>query len=467
MTSPSTRNSYNPLYRKFRTGGFEFEVLSRYDIQKFCGYGAFGVVTSAIDTVTNRTVAIKKIMGAMTSSMKCKQTLREIRLMKRFHHENITNILDLIPLPPDKLDFEDLYIVEDLMETDLHRVIYSKQDLSIDHVQCFIYQILRGLKYLHSANVIHRDLKPSNILVNSNCDVKICDFGLSCLSEDETGNPTDKTEYVVTRWYRAPEVMLARQEYTNAIDIWSVGCILAELLNRKPLFPGEDYLKQLEIICNKLGKPHDQELDFITSQRAREYVISLPITKTTLDVKLVDYFPNYKNNIDVIDLLTNMLKFVPSERITVNDSLKHNFLKSMHNPDDEPVADFHAVFDFESDPLYTLGNQITEEILIQRFKQLLWNEIKDFHPNISTNPPAGTNKNTSNTMASPALLIRKAKEEKEYDCSSVATIITNKITSNQQTHGIIAPSNRGVNKSTITPMSPPVSTPNKRLRHNY
>ena len=118
-------------------------------------------------------------------------------------------------------------------------MIYSRQGLSIDHAQCFVYQILRGLKYLHSANIIHRDLKPSNILVsihhtlciehidnfsmqvNSNCNIKICDFGLSCLAEDE--NQLEKTEYVVTRWYRAPEIMLKRQEYTKSIDIWSVG----------------------------------------------------------------------------------------------------------------------------------------------------------------------------------------------------------------------------------------------------
>ena len=170
-------------------------------------------------------------------------------------------------LPPASLDeFEDVYIISDLMETDLHRIIYSRQPLSDDHVQYFLYQILRALKYMHSANVLHRDLKPSNLLLNSNCDLKVCDFGLARGVEPGEDN-MELTEYVVTRWYRAPEIMLSCQEYTKAIDVWSVGCIFAELLGRKPLFPGDDYIHQLQIICDKLGTPSDEELNFVTSEK--------------------------------------------------------------------------------------------------------------------------------------------------------------------------------------------------------
>jgi mitogen-activated protein kinase 1/3 len=152
-------------------------------------------------------------------------------------------------------DFIDVYLVTDLMETDLHRIIYSKQKLSIDHVQYFIYQVLRGLKYIHSCGVLHRDLKPSNLLVNSNCDLKICDFGLARgiegkANEDGRAGTMLLTEYVVTRWYRAPEIMLACHEYSYPIDVYSVGCILAELILRKPWAPGEDYIDQ---VCRKAG----------------------------------------------------------------------------------------------------------------------------------------------------------------------------------------------------------------------
>ena len=117
-----------------------------------------------------------------------------------------------------------------------------------------MYQLLRGLKYVHSAAVLHRDLKPSNLLLNANCDLKICDFGLARTAK----GPEDfLTEYVVTRWYRAPELLLSCAEYTAAIDVWSVGCIFAELLGRKPLFPGKDYVHQLNLITRVIGSPSE------------------------------------------------------------------------------------------------------------------------------------------------------------------------------------------------------------------
>jgi len=121
----------------------------------------------------------------------------------------------------------------------MHRVIRT-QELSDDHCQYFIYQTLRALKAMHSANVLHRDLKPSNLLLNANCDLKVCDFGLARSAASVEDNSGFMTEYVATRWYRAPEIMLTFKEYTKAIDVWSVGCILAEMLSGKPLFPGKD-----------------------------------------------------------------------------------------------------------------------------------------------------------------------------------------------------------------------------------
>merc|ERR1712070_1136937 len=143
---------------------------------------------------------------------------------------------------------------------DLHYVLHSGQALAAAHIQWILYQLLRGLKAIHSCAVLHRDLKPSNLLLNKNCDLKICDFGLARGYEETT---TTLTEYVVTRWYRAPEVILNASHYTNALDVWSVGCIFAELLGRAPLFPGDDYLDQIKRTIAVLGTPTHEDMTFI------------------------------------------------------------------------------------------------------------------------------------------------------------------------------------------------------------
>lgn len=283
----------------------------------------------------------------------------------------VIRIVDLIPPPPTSDEFEDVYIVQELMETDLHRIVHSRQPLSIDHIQYFIYQILRGLKFIHSSNVLHRDLKPSNLLLNSNCDLKICDFGLARGVEDEQAGIL--TEYVVTRWYRAPEIMLVCQEYTKAIDVWSVGCIFAELLERKPLFPGEDYIAQLRLICEKLGRPDDDDLDFITSERARRFICSL---QQKSGKKMADIFPKYAEETEALDLLQKMLEFHPDRRITIEKALEHPFLSSLHNAEDEPNADFTFNFDFEN-----------EDLPREKVQELIWAEIRELHPYIPETYP--------------------------------------------------------------------------------
>jgi len=321
-----------------------------YQIMDVIGEGAYGIVCSAIHISSQRKVAIKRITP-FDHSMFCLRTLREIKLLRHFSHENIISILDILK-PPSLEDFKEVYLVQELMETDLHRVIRT-QELSDDHCQYFIYQTLRALKALYSADVIHRDLKPSNLLLNSNCDLKLCDFGLARSSRPPPNVANDSstfmTEYVATRWYRAPEVMLTFKEYTRAIDVWSVGCVLAEMLNGKPLFPGRDYHHQLSIILDILGTPALDDFYAISSQRSREYIRALPFRKKKPFSSL---FPDA--NPLAIDLLEQCLTFSPKRRITVEDALKHPYLASYHDPQDEPTAaplDPYA-FDFDyGDPL--------------------------------------------------------------------------------------------------------------------
>lgn len=188
------------------------------------GKGAYGVVCSAEDTESKQKVAIKKCQKVFDDLIDAKRILREIKLLQFFKHDNIVSLVNLMPSAPYKNEFDDIYMVLDLMETDLRRIINAKEiTLSDDHIRAFTYQTLRGLKYIHSANVLHRDIKPGNLLVNSNCDLKICDFGLS----RGVTHDIDLTKYVVTRWYRAPEIICSCPDYDAKVDVWATGCILA------------------------------------------------------------------------------------------------------------------------------------------------------------------------------------------------------------------------------------------------
>ena len=327
-----------------------FELDVRYEPIKPIGKGAYGVVCSAKDATTGEKCAIKKINSAFDNPTDARRTLREIMILQHLGtHENIICLKDIMR-PAPREGFEDVYLVYELMDTDLHQIIRSSQPLSDDHVQYFIYQILRGLKYIHSASILHRDLKPSNLLLNATCDLKICDFGLS-RSQDET---KFMTEYVVTRWYRAPELLLSCDEYSTGIDMWSVGCIFAELMQRKPLFEGKDYIDQLKQIVRILGSPPEDDLQFIQSQKARAYIRSLPYTR---GANFTQLFP--KANPLAIDLCERMLCFNPRSRISVEEALQHPYLASLHDVNSEPscMAEFKTDFedqDLDKDALASL-----------------------------------------------------------------------------------------------------------------
>lgn len=314
-----------------------FNVAPYYKCIDVIGEGAYGVVVSAIHQPSGTKVAIKRITP-FDHAMFCTRTLREIKLLRHFRHENIIAILDIIR-PQNYEDFKEVYLIQELMETDLHRVIRT-QELSDDHCQYFIYQTVRGLKALHTAEILHRDLKPSNLLLNANCDLKICDFGLARSAAhpppDASGGQGQAymTEYVATRWYRAPEVMLSFKEYTKAIDMWSVGCILAEMINGRPLFPGRDYHHQLSLILDVVGTPSMDDFDEITSARSKDYLRQLPFR---MQRNFKEICPKATPN--AVDFIKKCLTFSPTKRMTVQQALEHPYLEPYHDDQDEPSAD--------------------------------------------------------------------------------------------------------------------------------
>jgi len=321
-------------------GKVKFKVPAQWEMIKKVGSGAYGTVASFQDPKTKQKVAVKKITDAFNDLVDGKRILREVKLLRTFKHDNIIQILDMYP--PDHPDFDDIYIVTDLMETDLHRVIYSKQMLNDEHHQYFSYQILRGLLYLHSANVVHRDLKPSNILVNKNCDLKICDFGLARGFGSGEDDPT-LTDYVVTRWYRAPEVVLLASEYTLSIDVWSVGCILCELVGRKPIFTGKDHLDQIKKILQVTGTPSEADLDWLPARSpARSFIKKVPpCTKQPWQTIYPKATPSG------IEAMERMLTFHPNRRATVKDAIVLPYYETLHMPDDEPLADVPVDWAFD------------------------------------------------------------------------------------------------------------------------
>lgn len=171
-------------------------------------------------------------------------------------------------------------MIFDFMETDLHAVTRAGI-LEEIHKKYIVYQILKAMKFIHSGELVHRDLKPSNILLNSECLVKIGDFGLArsvAVNDDDT-SPLIMTEYVATRWYRAPEILLGSTKYTKAVDMWSIGCILGELIVGKAIFPGTSTLNQIERVLELLGKPKAEDIESIESQLSWSILNSINVTK--------------------------------------------------------------------------------------------------------------------------------------------------------------------------------------------
>ncbi|XP_041457074.1 mitogen-activated protein kinase 3-like [Lytechinus variegatus] len=317
--------------------------------------------SSAVDTLKGDKVAIKKI-SPFEHQTYCQRTLREIKILTRFSHENIIDIKDIIKA--DTVDsMRDVYIVQTLMETDLYKLLKA-QPLSNEHICYFLYQILRGLKYIHSANVLHRDLKPSNLLLNTTCDLKICDFGLARIADPGHDHTGFLTEYVATRWYRAPEIMLNSKGYTKSIDIWSVGCILAEMVSQRPIFPGKHYLDQLNHILGIIGTPTPDDLKCIINVKARSYLQGLPIKEK---VPFGVMYPKACKK--AVDLLDKMLSFNPDKRITVEQALAHPYLEQYYDPEDEPVKEEPFTFATELDDLPK-----------EKLKEMIFEEASKFNP---------------------------------------------------------------------------------------
>lgn len=304
-----------------------------YKVISVIGQGAYGVVAVGHKYHSNELVAIKKI-EPFERSLFCLRTLREVKFLKKFDHPNIIKILD-IQKPTSFENFKDVYLIQEYMDADLHTVIRT-HELSNNHMTYMLYQLLKGVKYLHSCGIIHRDLKPANLLVNEKCDLKICDFGLARFEHDVTKDKnTFLTEYVATRWYRAPEIMLSLAQYSKAIDIWSIGCILAEMILRDPIFPGKDYRHQLLLIFEILGSPSEEDLECVKLQRAKDYIKLNSKNQRKIPMKKIFR----KSEPNAIDFIERTLTFNPNKRMSIEDCLEHPYVSEFRDVSTETIAE--------------------------------------------------------------------------------------------------------------------------------
>jgi len=314
----------------------------RYKPGEIIGVGAYGIIISAVDTQNNNQVVAIKKLKRISDIIDLKRIAREILIMKYCQHENIIPLFDvIIHLNKDQNNNRtvDVYIVMEKMDSDLQKIIASKQELSDEHYQFILYQMLRALYFLHSANIIHRDFKPSNVLINEDCTVKLCDFGMSRGIKEENAL---LTEYVVTRYYRAPEVMLSSHHYTKKIDVWSIGCAFAELLSKKFMFPGENYIAQIKLIIDVLGTQDVKDLDFISNSSAKNFVMQFQ----NIPKKNFSDILKCENPL-AVDLVEKMLVFNPDKRYSIEDCLNHPYLKNMREGIEDPVFTGKINLDFD------------------------------------------------------------------------------------------------------------------------
>jgi len=421
----------NSLPKSFQ----DWEVGDNYEVVKQVGSGSYGYVVQAIQKSTGKKVAIKRLNKIFEDVIDCKRILREVTLLRHLQHPNLVHIIEILE-PTDLKNFDSLYVVLEYAQSDLKKLFKSPIHLEMIHIQTLIYNILVGLKYIHSADVLHRDLKPANVLINEDCSVRICDFGLArsvegiegahppkeeedddidehIANKDKLAKPKEGkgklvkssggliksknvkrelTGHVVTRWYRAPELILLEKDYTASIDVWSLGCIFAELLgmikenaptflDRSPLFPGTSCFPlspdrsnnvkrggfphssqdQLSIIFSVLGTPKEEDFEFVTDAKAIDYLRSFPFKKP---VDFGELYPAATP--EALDLLRKTLQFNPKKRINIDECLNHPFLAKMRDKSREIAAPGPIILEFEKEG----------EMTAERLRELFIEEIK-------------------------------------------------------------------------------------------
>ena len=402
----NANQDYESFYRKMSYTHF-----------KQIGSGAYGKVYSA-KTLHGKRVAIKEIFDLrhVIDSIKL---IRELKMLKHFNvykHPNIIQLKDVYIKEPKlkynllrspKSSYNEVCIVTDLVDIDLHKLIQKyrikplKNPLTEKHYEYFAAQLVSGLYYLASANIIHRDLKPSNIVINADCELKIIDFGLSRTKDNGNYNK-EQTDYVVTRWYRAPEIILYNNEYgyDKQVDIWALGCVLAEMILKRPLFDGDDYKEQLKKILEFIELTDDDfeylkklnhkagTLAFINEYKLTNSNYSF-MERFRVQQRLCFYADNKNTKIpeaisdELILLIEQMLIINPERRITIEKLIEHPYFSDILYTENKSKGTIPVITSpkkFKID--YNFEEKLVKSDNIDLVKDHIYDEVITFHKEI-------------------------------------------------------------------------------------
>jgi cyclin-dependent kinase 12/13 len=276
-------------------------------------------VYQAVDDVTGDMVALKKVRMENEKEGFPITAIREIKILKQLEHTNVVQLKEIV-VTRNKKDGP-IYMVFEYMQHDMTGLVDSVHKIFTEaQVKCYVRQLLDGLHYCHANNVLHRDIKGSNLLINERGELKLADFGLARPYNQTTGNYTNR---VITLWYRPPELLIGATQYGPAVDMWSVGCIMAELLSRKPVFPGRNEIDQIELIFKMCGTPTKESWPALFERGQRQLPWTRLIPDRVYPPRLDASFSNFSPL--ALDLVKRMLAIDPAQRISAADALDHDW----------------------------------------------------------------------------------------------------------------------------------------------